>query len=177
MASELGLSGAEIRACKTAGFLHDIGMIGVPDHILLKPGRLSAAEWAVMRSHTGIGYEILKDSQSSYLQAGAEIAICHHERFDGGGYPFGMKGKDIPIAARIVAVADIYDAIRSARPYKPAFSHHQAVQVLLEGTPSDVDIAADREAQRPASTQETGMTTVLPASRKAAACSARCCTC
>jgi two-component system response regulator RpfG len=111
--------------------MHDIGKIGMPDHILLKPGRLSAAEWSVMRSHTGIGYEILKDSQSTYLQAGAEIAICHHERFDGGGYPFGLQGVDIPIAARIVAVADVFDALVSARPYKEAWSVQRALDYLV----------------------------------------------
>ena len=111
--------------------MHDIGKIGMPDHILLKPGRLSAAEWTVMRSHTGIGYEILKDSQSTYLQAGAEIAICHHERFDGDGYPFGLQGTDIPIAARIVAVADVFDALVSARPYKEAWSVQRALDYLV----------------------------------------------
>ncbi len=111
--------------------MHDIGKIGMPDHILLKPGRLSMAEWEVMRSHTDIGYKILKDSQSCYLQAGAEIAICHHERFDGDGYPFGLRGPDIPIAARIVAVADVFDALVSPRPYKAAWSVQRALDYLV----------------------------------------------
>lgn len=111
--------------------MHDIGKIGMPDHILLKPGRLSMAEWKVMRSHAEIGYEILKDSQSCYLQAGAEIAICHHERFDGDGYPSGLRGQEIPIAARIVAVADVFDALVSPRPYKAAWSVQKALDYLV----------------------------------------------
>lgn len=111
--------------------MHDIGKIGVPDHILLKPSKLSPNEASIMRGHAQIGYEILKDSQSCYLQAGAEIAYFHHERFDGSGYPNGLRGSEIPIAARIVAVADVFDALVSERPYKQAWSLSRAFDYLV----------------------------------------------
>jgi two-component system, response regulator RpfG len=96
--------------------MHDIGKVGVPDCILLKPGRLDTTEMEIMRGHAMIGYEILKDSPSHYLQLGATIARCHHEKYDGTGYPEGLKGEEIPLAARIVAVVDVFDALTTTRP-------------------------------------------------------------
>lgn len=98
--------------------MHDVGKLGVPDAILLKAGVLGVEEKVVMRQHTLIGYDILKDSSSPLIQLGAEIAVSHHERWDGGGYPHGLKGEEIPLSGRIIAVADVFDALTSARCYK-----------------------------------------------------------
>ena len=98
--------------------LHDIGKLGIPDAILLKPGRLTEEEFEIMRTHTKIGYDILRNSKSWYLRAGGEIALTHHEKYDGSGYPSGLKGKNIPLFGRIVCVADVFDALTSKRPYK-----------------------------------------------------------
>jgi response regulator RpfG family c-di-GMP phosphodiesterase len=108
--------------------LHDIGKIGIPDHVLLKPGSLSDAEWSVMRTHPRLGSEIL--SGISFLRSARDVPLCHHEAWDGSGYPAGMAGADIPLHARIFAVVDSYDALRSERPYKPACSHDEALPHL-----------------------------------------------
>ena len=113
--------------------MHDIGKIGIPDHILLKPGPLLADEWEVMKSHVPIGVKILGNSKSPYLKMGAEIILNHHERWDGGGYPSGKRGEAIPFAARIMNICDIYDALRSKRPYKPALSHIEVMDILMNG--------------------------------------------
>lgn len=113
--------------------MHDVGKIGIPDHVLLKPGGFTSEEWSVMQTHALMGAEILGDSKSPYLQMGAEIALNHHERWDGGGYPNGLKGESIPLAARIMNICDIYDALRSKRPYKPAFDHQTAVDIITVG--------------------------------------------
>jgi putative two-component system response regulator len=113
--------------------MHDIGKIGIPDHILLKPGGLATEEWTVMKTHATLGANILAEGKSPYLKMGAEIAQNHHERWDGGGYPNGLKGDAIPITARIMNICDIYDALRSKRPYKPEFDHARAVDVITRG--------------------------------------------
>lgn len=113
--------------------MHDIGKIGVPDHILLKPAGFTPAEWEVMKGHSVMGASILGSSKSPYLKMGAEIALNHHERWDGGGYPNGRVGQDIPLSARIMNICDIYDALRSKRPYKPAFDHQTAVNIITIG--------------------------------------------
>jgi two-component system response regulator RpfG len=110
--------------------MHDIGKIGIPDEILRKPGRLTHCEFEIMKKHTQMGYEILKDSPSEFLQMGAVIALSHHERFNGTGYPHRLGGQDIPLPARIVSVADAYDALTSARPYKPKWSLEKTLEFL-----------------------------------------------
>jgi len=138
-ATALALPTTECEAIRLASPMHDIGKIGIPDNILRKPGRLTDAEQALMREHTRIGYEMLHDSPSHYLQLGASIALHHHEKVDGSGYPQGLQGGQIPIAARIVAVADVFDALTSSRPYKPAWPVADAVAYLEAGTGSHFD--------------------------------------
>lgn len=119
--------------------MHDIGKIGIPDGILLKPGKLNEYEWDIMQTHTTIGHAILSDSQSRYMKIGAIIALNHHERFDGKGYPNGLKGKEIPLIARVVAVADVFDALVSARPYKQAWETKEAVAYIQHNAGSHFD--------------------------------------
>lgn len=133
-----------IEALYVASPLHDIGKVGIPDQILLKPGRLTKREFEIMTWHTTIGGDTLgaahKEVGSNMLLAmGRDIARHHHERWDGTGYPDGLKGNDIPLEARIVALADVYDALTSRRPYKEPFSHEKARQIILEGAGSQFD--------------------------------------
>lgn len=121
--------------------MHDIGKVGIPDHILLKPGKLTPEEFAIMKTHAMLGYQILAGSQSEIVQIGAEIALAHHEKFDGSGYPKGLAGEDIPLFARIVAVADVFDALTSERPYKSAWPLDKAVQFLRDGAGQHFDPA------------------------------------
>lgn len=113
--------------------MHDIGKVAIPDSILLKKGPLDEQEWQTMKTHTEIGFKILQNSKSPYLQMAEEIALYHHERWDGGGYPYGLKKEAIPITARIMNIADQYDALRSQRPYKPSFDHRKAVSIITQG--------------------------------------------
>ncbi len=125
--------------------LHDIGKVGLPDHILLKPGKLTSEERILMQAHTIIGSETLKEVAQNqgfgqdFLQMAIDITRFHHERFDGTGYPDRLLGGDIPLPARIVALADSYDALRSRRAYKPALSHQAAVQVMCEADQGHFD--------------------------------------
>jgi putative two-component system response regulator len=128
IARAMGLSKADQELLLEAAPMHDIGKVGIADNILLKPGRLDVAEFEVMKQHSRIGYEILQGSSSKVLQTGAEIAHSHHEKFDGSGYPNGLKGEAIPLFSRIVAVADVFDALTSERPYKKAWDLERAVQ-------------------------------------------------
>ena len=130
IAEALGLSEKECDEIEYAAPMHDIGKIGIPDKILLKPGKFEQDEWLTMQQHTVIGHSILSNSQSRYIQTGSIIALNHHERFDGSGYPNGIAGKDIPLVARIVAVADVYDALVSPRPYKNAWEVKDAQDYL-----------------------------------------------
>jgi two-component system response regulator RpfG len=130
IAEAIGLDPQESETIELAAPLHDIGKIGLPDHILLKADKLTETERRVMQRHPVIGYEILKDSPSKYLRMGALIALGHHEKFDGSGYPYGLVGDHIPLPARIVAVADVYDALTSRRPYKAAWLSEEAIKYL-----------------------------------------------
>jgi two-component system response regulator RpfG len=130
IAETIHLSSEESETIELAAPLHDIGKIGLPDYILLKADKLTEAEKKIMQRHPVIGYEILKDSPSKYLRMGALIALGHHEKFDGTGYPYGLVGDHIPLAARIVAVADVYDALTSRRPYKAAWLSDEAFKYL-----------------------------------------------
>lgn len=139
IAKKLGLPPDEQELLLEAAPMHDIGKVGITDNILLKPGRLDAAEFEIMKQHAAFGYELLKNSNSRVLQAGAEIALGHHEKYDGSGYPQGLKGEAIPIFSRIVAVADVFDALTSERPYKKAWSLEQAVDFLNAGSGTHFD--------------------------------------
>ncbi|WP_269632801.1 HD domain-containing phosphohydrolase [Pelomonas sp. BJYL3] len=141
IARALGLSQAHQELILVAAPLHDIGKVGVADAILLKQGRLTPDEFELMKQHTVYGYEILRDSTSEILQAGAIIALGHHEKFDGSGYPNRLRGEDIPIFSRIVAVADVFDALTSARPYKPAWTLEDASKWIRNQSGSHFDPA------------------------------------
>ncbi|MYM66680.1 response regulator [Pseudoduganella sp. FT55W] len=132
IASRLGLDDTECDLICDAAPMHDIGKVGIPDAVLLKPGPLTPEERAIMQRHPQIGADILADSESPLLQAGAVIAISHHERFDGGGYPHGLSGHAIPLYGRIVAVADVFDALTTARPYKTGWELGRAIAYLQE---------------------------------------------
>lgn len=116
---------------KLASAMHDVGKIGIPDHILLKPGPLTGDEWIIMKRHSMIGHDLLHNDHFPLMQMAANIAAQHHEKWDGTGYPFGLAGEDISIEARIVAIADVYDALTSVRPYKKAWTHEDAVAHIM----------------------------------------------
>jgi two-component system response regulator RpfG len=130
IANALGLEHDEAETIELAAPLHDIGKIGIPDQILLKPAKLDEPEWGVMRRHPVIGHEILKGSASKYVRMGALIALGHHEKYDGSGYPNGLVGDHIPLCARVVAIADVYDALTSVRPYKSAWTSERAFEYV-----------------------------------------------
>ena len=124
--------------------LHDIGKVAIPDSILLKPGALTEEEWAVMRTHTTLGAETLefvlkKHPANGFIRMGIEISRSHHEKWDGSGYPHGLRGEAIPLSARIMAVADAYDALRSERRYKKAKSHEESRDIILRDSGTHFD--------------------------------------
>ncbi|MFT7458209.1 MAG: two-component system response regulator RpfG [Planctomycetota bacterium] len=132
IAEELGMDSEFCDTIEVAAPMHDIGKIGIPDNILLKPEVLTSDEFEIMKGHSQIGYEILKDNPSPYLKMGALIALNHHEKFNGEGYPNKIQKQDIPIEARIVAVADVFDALTSQRPYKEAWNINDALKQIDE---------------------------------------------
>ena len=135
----LKLPPGEVELLQHASRMHDVGKIAVPDAILRKPSSLDAPEWLVMRGHPTVGSHILDNSDSELLQAGRVIALSHHERWDGTGYPCGLAGENIPLWGRISAVADVFDAVTSERPYKPAYSNDIGLSILREGRGSQFD--------------------------------------
>jgi two-component system response regulator RpfG len=130
IAEQLGLPEDEVRTIEMAAPLHDMGKIAIPDSVLMKAGPLTADETEVMRRHPKIGHQLLSGSQNRFIQTGALIALRHHERYDGSGYPDGLVGEQIPLEARIVAVADVFDALISPRPYKKAWDKDAALAYL-----------------------------------------------
>jgi putative two-component system response regulator len=139
IAARLGLSEEEVELIRHASPMHDIGKIAVPDAVLMKPGPLDETEWQMMRQHPLHGARILSNPTNSLLVAGEQIARTHHERFDGSGYPNGLCGTDIPLFGRICAVADVFDALTTKRPYKEAFPMEQAVKIMVAGRGSHFD--------------------------------------
>ncbi len=129
----LDLPTQALEALKYGSPLHDIGKLGIPDSILLKPGALSPKEWEIMKMHTLIGAEILSESKIPYLRAASKIAQYHHEKWDGTGYPEGLIGERIPLLARITALADVFDALTTDRPYRKALSIETALEIIKEG--------------------------------------------
>jgi putative two-component system response regulator len=139
IANQLGLPQEEQALILRAAPMHDVGKIAIPDQILLKPGKLDEAEFAIMKTHAEKGYEILRGSRSTLLDVAAVIARSHHEKFDGSGYPLGLKGEDIPLYGRIVAVGDVFDALTTERPYKKAWEIDRAVEFLRTGSSTHFD--------------------------------------
>ncbi|MDX8413373.1 MAG: response regulator [Mariprofundales bacterium] len=139
IARHLGMDSIEQEMILLAAPMHDVGKLGTPDRILLKPGKLDDDEFAIMKQHAEQGYEILRHSETRLMQVAATIALMHHEKWDGRGYPQGLKGEDISIYARIVAVADVFDALTSERPYKKAWTVERAVAVLQQDKGSHFD--------------------------------------
>ncbi|NOR68458.1 MAG: response regulator [Methylomarinum sp.] len=141
IAMQLGMSAEDQNLILEAAPMHDIGKVGIPDSILLKPGKLDQLEFDVMKEHAKYGYDILNGSQSKLMQLGAEIALSHHEKYDGSGYPNGLKGDNISIYGRIITVADVFDALTSERPYKKAWPVDDAIAFLSENSGTHFDRA------------------------------------
>lgn len=133
IAKAMQMSESFIEDIETAAPMHDIGKVGIPDAILLKPGKLTQEEFEVIKSHTKIGATILSGSSFRQIKLAESIALYHHERYDGSGYPHGLKGEDIPIEGRIMIICDQYDALRSERPYKKGFTNDEACEIILKG--------------------------------------------
>jgi len=139
LAVAVGFDKSESEVIATASSLHDIGKIGIPDAILKKPGKLDPEEWEIMKTHATIGAELLSGSSSQFFQIGEKIAISHHEKWDGTGYPKGLKGEKIPMVGRICGLCDVFDALTSQRPYKEAWSFDAAVEEIKKGSGTHFD--------------------------------------
>jgi putative two-component system response regulator len=139
VAEELGLDVEDIEVLRLAAPLHDVGKIGIPDAILLKPGKLTPEEYDVMKTHTVLGARLLTGSGAPVLELGCRIAETHHERWDGNGYPNALGGEEIPLAGRIVAVADVFDALTHERPYKDAWPEEDALAEIAQGAGGQFD--------------------------------------
>lgn len=132
LALAAGMDEKEAEVLLNASPMHDIGKIGIPDNVLLKPGKLDSEEWKIMQNHVDIGVEILSGSSSALMDMAAEVAQNHHEKWDGSGYPCALAGEDIPLTGRVVAVADVFDALTTERPYKKAWPIEKAVEFLKD---------------------------------------------
>lgn len=132
LAKAIGFSDEEAETILCATSMHDIGKIGIPDRVLLKPGKLDAEEWKIMQSHVTIGDELLSGGGSPLLEMARKVALTHHEKWDGSGYPNGLAGEDIPLAGRICAISDVFDALTSKRPYKEAWPIEKAMATIKE---------------------------------------------
>lgn len=139
LARRLGISGEREELILYAAPLHDIGKIGIPENILMKPGKLDSDEWEIMKLHTVIGSQILGGSETSYLRMAEIIALTHHERWDGDGYPRGLKAEDIPLEGRITAVVDVYDALTSKRPYRGPLATEKALEIIQDSRGTHLD--------------------------------------
>jgi response regulator RpfG family c-di-GMP phosphodiesterase len=139
IAEELGVAASSARTLRGAARLHDVGKLATPDWILLKPGPLTATERSVIELHTLIGYDLLRNSETELLDTAAVIALSHHERWDGTGYPHQLSGDGIPIEARIAALADAFDSLTRERPYRPALNLSQALELVREGRGTQFD--------------------------------------
>jgi putative nucleotidyltransferase with HDIG domain len=176
IAHELGLDGDEVKLIREAALLHDVGKVGIPDAILLKAGPLSGEEFDVVKTHPEIGRSILAGSRSGILRAAEEIAAFHHEWWDGSGYPYGLVGEAIPLTARIVALADVYDALTHSRPYKPAWPRAEALAEVrrLRGAQFDPDVVdAFEQIEAPNGVARRGNGIVVPLFAAAADAAAR----
>lgn len=139
VARSMGLSDNAVEAILYGSSMHDLGKIGMPDNILMKPAKLDPDEWEIMKSHTILGAKLLEGSEAEFVKVGESIARHHHEKWDGSGYPDRLKGDEIPIAGRIAAIADVFDALTSVRPYKEPFSLNESFAIILEGKGSHFD--------------------------------------
>jgi putative two-component system response regulator len=136
---QMGLSSEKIENIIYAAPMHDIGKIGIPDRLLLKPGKLDTDEWEIMKRHTIMGSEILHSSDVEFIKLAEVIALTHHEKWEGSGYPEGLKGESIPLAGRIVAIADVFDALTSKRPYKEAYSVEESLSIIRKSSGTHFD--------------------------------------
>ena len=132
MGKALGMDDEQCDLLLNASPMHDIGKIGIPDDVLLKPGKFEPHEWEIMKSHAQIGFDILSEGDSDLMKMASEIAISHHEKWNGSGYPNGLEGEDIPLVGRITALADVFDALTSVRPYKKAWTVEDSVNLIKE---------------------------------------------
>ncbi|NVL91961.1 MAG: HD domain-containing protein [Desulfobacterales bacterium] len=132
IAQKLGFTAREVQIILYAAPMHDVGKIGIPDNILMKPGKLTEEEVRIMRTHSTIGANILAYSKAEVLKVAEQIAISHHEKWDGTGYPLGLAGEDIPLVGRIVGIADVFDALTSKRPYRGAYSIEAAIDIITK---------------------------------------------
>jgi response regulator RpfG family c-di-GMP phosphodiesterase len=160
----VGLGNGEAELLRHAAAMHDVGKIGIPDRVLLKAGKLDAEEWELMKTHTTLGAQILSGSRSELLQLAETIALTHHERWDGSGYPAGLAGEEIPLVGRICAVCDVFDALISERPYKRAWSRREALAEIARGSGSHFDPRlADAFLAQQRGRADTGLDEWMPA--------------
>ncbi len=139
LAGKLGMSSEDAEEIGLASTMHDLGKIGIPDNVLLKPGKLDEKEWEIMRTHPAIGAKCLEGSSISMLQTAAVIALSHHERWDGNGYPSGLRQKQIPLEGRMLSIVDVFDALTTERPYKDAWPVEEAVKYIREAIGSQFE--------------------------------------